>query len=61
MRPFYQTALGLDSRYLSYTACMNNPQVSRVIRRWFAGELDYSKQELGKIVYRLLYHEPNGE
>jgi hypothetical protein len=33
--------------------------VMSVMRRWFAGELDYSAQELGEMVYRLLYHEPD--
>jgi AcrR family transcriptional regulator len=33
--------------------------VLTVMRRWFAGELDYSAQELGEMVYRLLYHEPH--
>ena len=32
--------------------------VMSVMRRWFAGDLAYSAQQLGEMVYRLLYHEP---
>jgi AcrR family transcriptional regulator len=66
MTGYFQKSL--EQGGFRYPAWMNLPYdvmatftagaVMSVMRRWFAGELDYSAQELGAMVYRLLYHEP---
>lgn len=62
----FQQSLATDA--FMYPSWMNLPldvmatfsagAVFAVMRRWLAGELDYSAETMGRMVFKLLYHRP---